>query len=119
MLAGLVEALLRAHSEAETNLAFAALDHVLADRGQLEALHQDHHEIDGRLRSAQAAKDCAEARRLLRAALRVSREHFAREERAVFPLIDRSLSPEVLTVLGKAWAQRGAGRWPELAASRA
>ncbi len=121
LLAGLVEALLRAHSEAETNLAYVALDHVLADRGELDQLHQDHHEIDGRLRGAQAAKDRGEARRLLKGALRVSREHFAREEQAVFPLINRSLSPEVLAALGKAWAQRdaSAGHSPEPVATRA
>jgi len=33
-----------------------------------------------------------------------------REERTVFPLIDRALSEEMLTALGSAWAERGVAR---------
>jgi hemerythrin-like domain-containing protein len=112
LLAGLVEALLRGHSETETNLAYAALDHVLEDRGELDQLHQDHQEIDARLQQIRSVTNPAEARRLLKAALRASREHFAREEASVFPLIDRVLSVEVLTELGRACARPGAT--PEL-----
>jgi hemerythrin-like domain-containing protein len=107
MLAGLVEALLRGHSDTETNLAYVALDHVLEDQGELDQLHQDHLEIDARLKRVQSTNDCREARRLLRAALHASREHFLREERTVFPVIDRALSQELLTALGNAWTQRG------------
>jgi hemerythrin-like domain-containing protein len=107
-LAGLVEALLRGHSETETNLAYAALDHILEDRGELNQLHQDHQEIDARLRRLQSTNDCGEARRLLKAALRASREHFLREERTVFPLIDSALSPEAQTALGNACTRQGA-----------
>jgi len=110
MLAGLVEALLRGHSETETDLAYVALDHMLDHRGELDELHQDHQEIDIRLKRIQSASGCAEARRLLKAALRASREHFLREERTVFPLIDQALSEEMLTALGSAWAERGAAR---------
>ena len=106
-LAGLVESLLRGHSDTETDLAYAALDHVLENEGELDQLHEDHQEIDARLKRVQSTKDCGEARRLLKAALRASREHFLREERTVFPLIDRALSQEMLTALGSAWAQRG------------
>jgi len=109
-LAGLVEALLHSHSETETDLAYVALDHMLDHRGELDELHEDHQEIDIRLKRIQSANDCGEARRLLKAALRASREHFLREERTVFPLIDRVLSQEALTALGGLWAQRGLAR---------
>jgi len=106
MLAALVEALLRSHSETETDLAYAALDHALDHRGELDQLHQDHQEIDARLQRIQSATGCGEARRLLKAVLRAAREHFAREEKTVFPLIDRALSQEMLADLGNAWAER-------------
>jgi hemerythrin-like domain-containing protein len=105
-LAGVVEGLLEDHAQTETSLAFLALDHMLEQNGELKRMHQDHHEIDDRLRKVQAAKTCAEARRLLKAAIRYSREHFRTEERSVFPLLEKSLEEKTLTALGKAWLER-------------
>ncbi len=106
LLGRLTEALLRGHAELETNLAYAALDHILEQRGQLDHLYQDHKEIDARLERVQSAKGAAEARRLLRAALQASRDHFEREERTVFRLIPQLLPGEALTELGAAWARQ-------------
>ena len=105
-MASIVEGLLEGHAKTETNLAYLALDHVLEQNGELKRMHQDHHEIDGRLRKVQAANTCAEARRLLKEALAASREHFQGEERCVFPLLAKSLDEETLTELGKNWMQR-------------
>ena len=69
-------------------------------------MHQDHHEIEGSLKAVQTAGTCAQARRLLKAALAASREHFQGEERHVFPLLERILKPETLTQLGDVWLQR-------------
>jgi hemerythrin-like domain-containing protein len=102
MLAGLVEALLRNHGAVETDLAFVALDHALYHKGQLNRLHEDHEEIDGRLKRVQTATSLTDARRLLKAALAASRLHFRHEEQAVFPLIEKVLQKETLTELGKA-----------------
>ena len=66
-MASIVEGLLESHAKTETNLAYLALDHVLAHNGELKRMHQDHHEIDDRLRKVHTAKTCAEARRLLTA----------------------------------------------------
>ncbi|HOX57584.1 MAG TPA: hemerythrin domain-containing protein [Candidatus Paceibacterota bacterium] len=107
-MASIVEGLLEDHAKTETNLAYLALDHVLADNGDLKRMHQDHHEIDERLRSVHTAQTCAEARRLLKLAIRASREHFHAEERSVFPLLEKTLQPETLTDLGKTWLQREA-----------
>ena len=109
-VAGIVEGLLEGHGQAETDLAYLALDHVLEHNGELERMHQDHHEIDEQLRKVRAAKTGAEARRLLKAALAVSSEHFRSEERGVFPLLDRSLHEETLSELGNTWLQRQAAR---------
>ena len=101
MLAGLVEALLQDHGDAETNLAFVALDHALDQKGQLNRLHQDHDEIDDRLRRVKTVTKLPDARRLLKAALLASRQHFRREERTIFPLIEKMLQKETLAELGK------------------
>jgi hemerythrin-like domain-containing protein len=101
MLAGLVEALLRDHADVENDLAFIALDHALYNKGQLSRLHEDHDEINDHLKQAQAATRLSDARRLLRLALLASRQHFRREERVIFPLMERVLQKETLTKLGE------------------
>jgi hemerythrin-like domain-containing protein len=105
-MASIVEGLLEGHAKTETNLAYLALDHVLADNGELQRMHQDHHEIDDRLRKVHTANTCAEARRLLKLVLVTTREHFCGEERNVFPLLEKVLQPETLADLGQSWLQR-------------
>ncbi len=105
-MAGIVEGLLGPHGESETNLAYAALDHALAERGQLDRLHQDHQEFDAALQGVQRARSSLEARQLLKAILGLTREHFRYEERELFPMFEQVLSDEVLTELGAAWIQR-------------
>jgi len=109
-MARIVEALLQDHAETETSLAYLALDHALQHQGELDRMHHDHHEIDGRLKKAQIADTCAQARGLLKNALLASREHFSLEERCVFPLLEKALQPETLSELGEAWAKRHASR---------
>jgi hemerythrin-like domain-containing protein len=110
LLTTLVERLLQGHADAERNLAYLALDHALKDRGRLDRLHQDHEEIDASLKRAQTTRNFEEARRLLRASISTSREHFRREERSVFPLLERVLRPETLAALGTARVQPDAAR---------
>ena len=107
-MASVIEGLLEGHGKTETNLAYLALDHVLEHNGELNRMHQDHHEIDDRLRQVHTARSCAEARRLLRLAIKASREHFAGEERNVFPLLEKLLQEETLTELGRSWMRREA-----------
>lgn len=111
-LARITEGVLRPHAESETNLAYAALDHALAERGQLDRLYQDHDEIDERLRSVQPELTCAQARRLLQAALAAARNHFRFEERHVFPLLEQTLPGDTLDELGQAWFARQAEAQP-------
>jgi hemerythrin-like domain-containing protein len=107
-MASIVEGLLEGHAKTETNLAYLALDHVLADNGELKRMYQDHQEIDDRLRKVHTAKTCAEARRLLKVTLVGVREHFCGEERSVFPLLEKVLQEETLTELGQSWLGRQA-----------
>ena len=90
-MASIVEGLLESHAKTETELAYLALDHALEHNGELKRMHQEHHEIDDRLRKVHTAKTCAEARRLLKTAITSSREHFRGEERSVFPLLEKAL----------------------------
>lgn len=105
-IARIVEGLLKAHSKTETNLAYLALDHVLEQSGELKRMHQDHQEMDDQLRKVHKARTCVEARRLLKAALRDSRDHFRLEESNVFPLIEKVLQKETQRDLGQKWLQR-------------
>ena len=107
-MANIVLGLLESHAKTETGMAYLALDHVLAQQGELKRMHQDHQEIDDRLRQVFSATTCEEARNLLKAALLASREHFQAEERNVFPLMEKVLRKQTLTELGQTWLQRSA-----------
>jgi hypothetical protein len=100
VISRLVEGVLLRHASVEQNLAFAALDHALAEKGQLARLYQDHEEIDQRLHQATLARKFPEAVRLLKAGLAASRRHFRREEKTVFPLFQKLFKPAELEVLG-------------------
>jgi len=105
LLASLVEGLLQGHGETETNLAYSALDHALADKGSLDRLYEDHHEIDDHFKRIHRATDVAEAQRLLEKALAATREHFRREEKSVFPMLDQTLQPHTLRTLAQKWTR--------------
>ena len=103
LLSTVVERVLRQHGETETDLAYAALDHVLAEKGELDHLYQDHREIDHNFKQVHSASSLAEAQCLLKKALAASREHFQHEEQVVFPLLERALPGETLIDLGETW----------------
>lgn len=106
-LAGLIVCLLEKHGEQEENLSYAALDHMLAERGPIDALHQDHKEIDERLAQVLTTEHLKHGRRLLSQAITAVRKHFQREERIIFPLIERTFQENTLRELGGAWVQAG------------
>jgi len=105
LLASVVEGLLRDHAETETSLAYSALDHALADRGALNRLYQDHHEIDDQFKRIHRTTDAAEAQTLLKKALAATRKHFRREEKHVFPMLEKTLQPDTLGILGRKWTE--------------
>jgi hemerythrin-like domain-containing protein len=105
LLASVVEGLLADHGETETHLAYAALDHALADRGALKKLYQDHHEIDDHFKRIHLVTDPAEALLLLKKGLKATREHFKREEKTVFPMLEKTLRLDTLRTLGGVWQE--------------
>jgi hemerythrin-like domain-containing protein len=78
---------------------------MLAERGKIDRLYQDHKEIDERLEQIQATQNLKEARRLLTATITAARKHFQREEQIIFPLIEKTLQKNTLEELSNAWIQ--------------
>jgi hypothetical protein len=105
-LAEMLEGLLRGHEDAEVEFAYVPLDHALAEDGGLQAFYQDHRELDARFKAIRNAKTGLEARLMLMGAIAASREHFQREEKEVFPLLERRFPVEELLHLGQAWLNR-------------
>jgi hypothetical protein len=113
LLSRLVEGVLSRHADVEQNLAYAALDHALAEKGELNQLYQDHEEIDACLHHATLAAEFVEAVRFLRAGLKTSREHFRREEETVFPLFEKLFDPAALEALGAGASGSASSQWPQ------
>lgn len=105
-LAGLVESLLKSHSDVEEELLIEPLEHCLEQIGQRDTFHQEHEEIDENLRRAQATRHLKQARACLLAAVVSSRKHFDKEERIVFPLAEKLLKSRTLTDLWKTWSEQ-------------
>jgi hypothetical protein len=107
-MAAIVRSLLEPHAKTETSLAYLALDHVLAEKGQLDRLHEEHEEIDDHLKEVHSAATCDHARQLLRKAILASRNHFRHEELTVFPFLEKWVQPETLLELGGIWLKHSA-----------
>ena len=114
LLSRLVEGTLSRHADVEQNLAYAALDQALAEKGELNQLYQDHQEIDVCLQHATLAVEFVEAVRFLRAGLKASREHFRREEEAVFPLFEKLFDPAALEALEGGASGSISPLWPHV-----
>ena len=107
--AALLSAALVSHAHLEDELLFERLGRVsAADPGLLAVMAEEHERIAGALTKAQSTADLATGRSLLLEAVAEAREHFAKEERAVFPLAESLLGAAVLEELGAAWAARRA-----------
>lgn len=104
--AALLSAALATHANLEDELLFSALDPHLGHMGPLSVMRMEHDEIENALGQVQRASDLAEAKQWLSHAVRVARDHFAKEEQVLFPMAHQVLSEEQLTQLGAQWAQR-------------
>lgn len=105
-LAGLLDAALQAHSKVEDKLLIEPLEHCFAQIGHQETFHDEHDEIDERLKSALLSRNVKTARRLLHLAVVSSRMHFDKEERLVFPMAEKALKSRTLATLGDAWIRQ-------------
>jgi hemerythrin-like domain-containing protein len=105
-MAGMMESLLKSHSDTEDELFIGPLEHCFEQLGQRDAFLEEHQEIDASLRSLQQAKQLEKARQLLLSAVAYSRKHFDKEERIVFPLAERVLNNKTLVALGRTWMEQ-------------
>lgn len=107
--AALLAAALVSHAQLEDELLFDRLGRVpAADAGLLAVMAEEHERIAAALARAQSSGDLGVGRSQLLEAVAWAREHFAKEERAVFPLAEALLGPAVLEELGARWAARRA-----------
>jgi hemerythrin-like domain-containing protein len=102
----LLEAALKAHSDAEDALLLGPLEHCFEQIGQRDGFLREHEEMDESLRLIQKARQPGQARQLLLTAIGFSRRHFHKEERIVFPLAEQVLNPKTLTDLSLAWTRQ-------------
>lgn len=98
-------AMLAAHGKVEHALLLDPLEHCIDHLGQSETFHHEHEEIDKLLEDVTDTDDLARAQRRLMTAVLLSREHFDKEERLVFPLAEKHLSDKTLAELGLKWQQ--------------
>ncbi len=105
-LAGLLDAMLEAHGQIEDKLVMEPLEQHLDQLGQNEAIHAEHEHIDAVLQQVLTCRDVKQAKRLLVTAVVVSRQHFDREERVIFPLAEKWLKAKTLQTLGIEWVAK-------------
>ncbi len=105
-LAGLLDAMLEAHGQIEDKLVMEPLEHCLDHLGQNEAIHAEHAHIETVLAQVRACRDLKKARKLMVSAVLVSRQHFDREERVIFPLAEKWLKSRTLQTLGTEWVAK-------------
>ena len=108
-LAAILDGVLTEHGIIEEELLMAPLTEALGHIGQLENFHDEHEEIDETLRKLKSCRDLKIGKALLLTAVLRSREHFDKEERVIFPLIEKRLKVRTLTDLALRWAQKRSG----------
>jgi hemerythrin-like domain-containing protein len=102
-LAGMLDAMLAAHGQIEDKLVMEPLEQHLDQLGQNEAIHAEHEHIEAVLAQVLSCRNLKQAKRLLTIAVVVSRQHFDREERVIFPLAEKWLKSKTLQTLGTEW----------------
>src|ERR1044071_6489149 len=106
VLASLLGTVLRIHSKIEDRLLIDPLEGAFSQLGQAENFHEEHNEIERGIGSVQSTRRIVEAKARLLKAVVLSRKHFDKEERLVFPLAEKHLSAKSLLVLGKRWEEQ-------------
>jgi iron-sulfur cluster repair protein YtfE (RIC family) len=105
-LTRLIEGLLLNHAQAEDDLFQLLGQHDGQDKIRCSHMHKEHQELDAKITRVYLTKKVEQARGLLTAAMAASRKHFSREERLVFPLVEKVMAPEILSKLGTIWFLR-------------
>ncbi len=93
------------HAQIEDEVLFPALDPHLGQGGPLAVMREEHEEIHGILTSLPDSATPNEARDSLEMVIQVARDHFAKEEHALFSMALQFLAEDELESLGARWGQ--------------
>lgn len=111
------------HAHIENEVLFPPIEERLGEGGPTTVMRREHAEIEGKLNELQElkgahdeiegaltklpnAKSVDDARRLVKDILYAAREHFAKEEKMLFPMAEQILDANTLEQLGAEWASR-------------
>lgn len=101
LAAGLVS-----HAQLEDELLFDALDNTPAATGPVPIMRREHEVIDHALSGVQQMNDPGQVHKLIISTLELARQHFAKEEKILFPMAAQMLQEENLLQSGVLWARR-------------
>ncbi|MCC6298724.1 MAG: hemerythrin domain-containing protein [Anaerolineales bacterium] len=98
---------LESHASIEDELLFNALEpHLGVQGGPLAVMRMEHDQITDLLGKIESASDLASARALAAQMIQITRNHFKKEEQALFRMARQFLSEDELASLGAQWAKR-------------
>ncbi len=106
VMAGLLEAALKPHAEAEDELLFNGLEPGLDQMGKLEKVQHEHDAICKGLELVQVSRSRKDAQRRLLNVVHLTRKEFDLEDRIIFRMAEEILREETLLELGKNWARK-------------
>jgi hemerythrin-like domain-containing protein len=106
VMAGILDAALRPHAEAEDELLFNGLEPGLDQMGKLEKIQHEHDAICKGLEAVQNARTKKDAQRKLLSIVHLTRKEFDLEDRIIFRMAEEILREETLLKLGKNWARK-------------
>jgi len=102
-LATLADNVMSPHAKTEDDLFIEPLEHCFEQIGQNETFHAEHKQMDEAFARVHKARTLKDAKKILLGAIAMSRKHFDKEERIVFPLAERVMKAKTLTELGTQW----------------
>ena len=100
----LAEALV-SHAKIEDELLFPILEKDSVLKKPLDVMRREHQGIEQALQGVESCTRKPEALNQFLAAIEVAREHFAKEERILFPRARRVLTEKKLAELTRRWAE--------------
>jgi hemerythrin-like domain-containing protein len=104
----MLAAALASHAHLEEELLFTTLEPHIGSMGPLAVMRLEHEKIEAGLERLPTVEDLGQTQELLLQVVTVAREHFAKEERVLYPMATKALSAETLANLGAQWATRRA-----------
>ncbi len=97
---------LGSHAHLEEELLFKALDNTPAGAGPIPIMRHEHDVIDRALIGIQQMEDQDQAHKLIKSTLELTRQHFAKEEKILFPMAAQMLQEASLVQFGVLWGKR-------------